>query len=235
MRIHFNTINSTSTYIKDHYKELKHLTFVDASFQSEGRGRMGRSWIGNKDTLMFSYLIKEKSLVEQFSSLSILAATSVIKSLERIGLNDVTLKWPNDVYISGQKVAGILLEGISLDNELTCVVIGIGVNVLTRVFPSDLLHKATSIKLNNIDISVSKYRRLLYRIIKDDIATFNKGDRSYLSFANSHHFLLNKRVFAEVLGKKEEILALEINKDNSLKIKKDGVIKSIFSSEITFH
>ena len=138
-RYHFKTIDSTSSYLKREYKSLKNFTFVSSDFQTKGRGRNTRSWISDKNTnLLFSFLLKEEKLVDNFASISILSALSVIKVLVKMKINNVSLKWPNDVFINDSKVAGILLEGISENNKLDAVIVGIGINVNQTDFDNNL-------------------------------------------------------------------------------------------------
>ncbi|MBQ2214368.1 MAG: hypothetical protein II414_07385, partial [Erysipelotrichaceae bacterium] len=74
-RIDFDTIDSTNTYLKNNYEKLENMTFVSALLQTEGRGRNNRRWLSNRgDSLMFSLLIKDPVLLENYRSLSVLAA-----------------------------------------------------------------------------------------------------------------------------------------------------------------
>ena len=58
--IHFDTIDSTSSYLKGNYNKYDNFTFVSANFQTNGRGRNGRSWINGSDDLLFSILFSLK-------------------------------------------------------------------------------------------------------------------------------------------------------------------------------
>ena len=121
-QIHFDSLDSTSTYLKNNYSMLDNLTFVDASFQTNGKGRETRVWESSKDlNLMFSILIKDEYLINNFSYLSILSALMVKEALDQLRIDNVTIKWPNDVYIKDKKVCGILLESQSNNNgQIEC-------------------------------------------------------------------------------------------------------------------
>ncbi|MBQ1567375.1 MAG: hypothetical protein IIZ80_05750, partial [Erysipelotrichaceae bacterium] len=91
----FESIDSTNTYLKDHYKKLEDLTFVRADLQTAGKGRNGRKWLANKgENLTFSLLIKNRELIDRFKELSVNSAYLVLKTLERYGLKDLSIKWP---------------------------------------------------------------------------------------------------------------------------------------------
>jgi BirA family biotin operon repressor/biotin-[acetyl-CoA-carboxylase] ligase len=94
-----------------------------AERQTEGRGRLGRTWVDS--ALMFSVLLKPPPPVADWPQLTVVAAGAVA---DAIG-DGATIKDPNDVLVDGRKVAGILAEA----NER--VVLGIGVNVGSAAFP----------------------------------------------------------------------------------------------------
>jgi BirA family biotin operon repressor/biotin-[acetyl-CoA-carboxylase] ligase len=60
---------------------------------------------------------------------------------------DPELKWPNDVLVAGKKIAGVLVEAVTVGSRVDAVVAGVGVNVHTRSFPDDLAERATSVAL----------------------------------------------------------------------------------------
>ena len=151
--IHFDTINSTNTYLKENYLSLEHLTVVSASHQTQGRGRNGRFWY-DEDDAMFSILLKEN--ISNPTDYTFIAALTVLKVLNFYNLKPL-IKWPNDLYVNDKKIAGILLEGVIKDNKQACVIIGIGVNTNSISFNNEYRVPPTSIKLetdqevNNID------------------------------------------------------------------------------------
>jgi len=101
-----------------------------AERQSEGRGRRGRTWVsplgGN---IYLSQLWRFASGPAQLSGLSLAAAVAVVRVIHRCGATGAGLKWPNDILVDGQKLAGILLEINGESNGPSNVIVGIGVNV----------------------------------------------------------------------------------------------------------
>ncbi len=234
--LHFQKIDSTSAYLLRRRFELDNFTFLSADYQTDGKGRLTRVWHSNEgENLLFSFLIKDKTLLDNFSSLSIATAVCVIKVLNRLGVKGVSFKWPNDVYVNGKKICGILLSSIS-EGELDSLVIGVGLNVNQRVFELDTNYSTTAIinELNKKQ-SVKRVKRKLYReIIKTFIAIKN-GDNSYLEVAKNNNYLQNQKVYAEVKGEKRLIKVIDINADNSLKVELNGEIITLNTGEITFH
>ncbi len=230
--IHFETIDSTNTYLKQNYKNLDNFTFVSADFQSAGRGRNNRNWKSEKgESLLFSLLIKDESLMSKFKGLSLISALSVI---EAINIDNLSIKWPNDIYYKDNKLVGILLEAVST-NKLECLIIGIGINVNQKEFIGDYKRQPTSLyKILNKDVDINSLKEKVYTRIEYN---FNlvKDDYDFYSQITKLDYLKNKEVYAEINNKITDIKVLGINKDYSLKVQKDNDILDLESGEITFH
>lgn len=144
--IHFKEIDSTNSYLKKHYEELDHMTIVSADYQTKGRGQRDHIWYGDKDSLMFSILLKEGINDMDIKEMPFLAAGWLKDALSKY-CDDITIKHPNDLMIHGKKVAGILVESIIMGNEVLAVVIGFGINVNQKKFPPELEGIATSLTI----------------------------------------------------------------------------------------
>ncbi len=233
--LHYETIDSTSAFIKRRRLTLRNFTFVSSDFQTNGRGRTGRTWNSEKnENLMFSVLVKDKALVQKFPILSVCSALAVLNVLKRSGFTDVFVKWPNDVYVSGKKICGILLEGITVKGKLKNVVIGVGLNVNQTVF-GEVLHTATSMKLEQgIPFDVLSVKKAVY-------AEFNamfkslKVSNAYMNGVFENDYLKGQTVFAEIGGEKREVSVIGINSDATLKVRLDNGILDLSTGEITFH
>jgi biotin-[acetyl-CoA-carboxylase] ligase BirA-like protein len=153
--IHFKEIDSTNSYLKKHYKELEHMTVVSADYQTKGRGQRDHEWYGDKDSLMFSILLKEGINDMDIKEMPFLAAKWLKDALSEHS-QDITIKHPNDLMIHGKKVAGILVESIIMGDEVLAIVIGFGINVNQKKFPPELEGIATSLYIDtkaNININ----------------------------------------------------------------------------------
>lgn len=238
--IHFDTIDSTSTYIKNNFDKIDEMTFVTASYQSQGRGRNSRVWYSKKDeNLMFSFCIKDESLFLMYKDLSLALAYILAKAIYGLYfIDDISIKWPNDVYINSSKISGILLETHMSGEKIDGIIIGIGVNLNQKEFPSDLIFPVSSLSLIlNKDIDINFFKDFLFKKI---IFYLNKmknepGLKNHIEYAKKHNYLKDKEVYATISGIKKKVKVLDINNDCSLKIEVDDMIKDIISSEITFH
>lgn len=146
-RLHHRLTDSTS----ERAKELAaagapHGTLVTADEQTAGRGRQGRTWTAppGKAVLM-SLVIRELDEL-----LPLAAAVAVCEACESIAPVECRIKWPNDVWIGGRKVAGILVEGRPQEGW---AVLGIGLNVAMREdeFPAELRETATSLAAGSVE------------------------------------------------------------------------------------
>lgn len=101
-----------------------------AEMQTAGRGRCGKSWHSPFAqhiycSVLWSFACDQR----QLPPATLVVAIAVARLLARYGLINIQLKWPNDVYVSQQKIAGILLEIKKIHEQTIDVVIGIGLNV----------------------------------------------------------------------------------------------------------
>jgi len=128
---------STNTLAMEHLRRSEqrsdpHVTLFLTDRQTGGRGRHGRSWQSGDDTLTFSLILPLADPASELAALTGLAAGVAVARAIEFDLAPVNtrLKWPNDVYVGGGKVAGILLETVA--GAADSVVVGVGVNVGSR-------------------------------------------------------------------------------------------------------
>ena len=124
--------------------------------QSAGRGRNGRSWQSQPGNLFASLLIGLNCSLAMASQLALLAGVAaydaIAKLLPETAGTDLVLKWPNDVLIKGDKVAGMLLESASEKTPDRCkVVIGTGINLVNH--PDGLPQPATNLAAHGATVT----------------------------------------------------------------------------------
>lgn len=138
---------STNSYLKEN-KDLANNTLVIARTQTQGRGRLGKSFHSTDQGGIYMSLLKTGDIVKYDTSLATLAAAlAVSEVLDRLLEEETRIKWVNDIYHNGYKLAGILTEG-TLEFEtgsLSALIIGIGININTEEFPSELQDIAASL------------------------------------------------------------------------------------------
>ncbi len=119
-----------------------------ADSQIKGRGRKDKIWYSEKGmNLTFSILIKDQRYLKKNASLlNYCASLAIALSIENLYQLHTELKWPNDVLINSHKVAGILMESVSLGSKIERLVIGLGINVNQNLFQGKFNISPTSIK-----------------------------------------------------------------------------------------
>jgi BirA family biotin operon repressor/biotin-[acetyl-CoA-carboxylase] ligase len=124
-----------------------HGALVSADFQTRGRGRRGRQWqAGPGDSVLMSLVLRPAFAPTDAWQLAFIAALAVSDSLSAF-VPQSTLKWPNDILIQGNKVAGILVETVQSPALGWTAIVGIGVNVNQAGFDADTACQVPPISL----------------------------------------------------------------------------------------
>jgi len=103
-------------------------TIVISRIQNKGRGRFDRIWESPNGGVYLSIILRPKCNPEKAMLLSLLAAIIISKTISSYNLVP-KIKWPNDVRVSGKKIAGVLIESEAYDKRIKYVIIGLGVNL----------------------------------------------------------------------------------------------------------
>ncbi len=122
-------------------------TVVRAERQTAGRGRRGRQWISEAGNLYCSIILRPKCPLSQVSQLSFVMALAVGNTIlpALIRPEILSYKWPNDLLLQKEKVAGILIETESQRGQLAeACVVGIGLNI--NVVPNHPIYPVTALK-----------------------------------------------------------------------------------------
>lgn len=150
----YETIDSTNTKLKVLAAEgLPEWTVLLAAEQTNGRGRMNRSFFSPEGTgIYMSILLRPDVMPEAAGMLTVLAAVAVTDAISKVYGIETEIKWVNDVYYQKKKVCGILAEAALKPDYKTLdyVVLGIGINVeMPKTgFPAELESIATSLEKN---------------------------------------------------------------------------------------
>ncbi len=144
-----SSVSSTNIYAMD--KVQANLAAHGAVFfaweQTAGKGQMGKSWLANKgENCLLSVVLDSSFLsINQQFALSVVVALAGYDCLSAYISEELTIKWPNDLYWRDRKAAGILIENNLQGNKWPWAIAGIGINVNQTEFP-DVAKKVVSIK-----------------------------------------------------------------------------------------
>jgi len=174
--ITYDSVDSTNNIAKRLVGEPdKEGAVILANSQTQGKGRLGRTWHSEENVgIYLSILLKTSLPPEQISRIALVAGVALVQAINEFSPARAYLKWPNDILINGKKVAGILTE-FCKKKDLSEVILGIGINVNHAHFPLPLQHIATSMAMENGKI----FERL-------PLISFlvNRLDQEYQSFLN---------------------------------------------------
>jgi BirA family transcriptional regulator, biotin operon repressor / biotin---[acetyl-CoA-carboxylase] ligase len=145
--IKLDAIDSTNEFLKglSNKQELENFTVITAEKQTKGKGQMGAVWSSEAGkNLIMSILIKDFLFdINHLFNLNIVVSLTLINTLEKINIPDLSIKWPNDIMSYNKKIGGILIENsIKSDGSIHSIV-GLGLNVNQINF--DNLPKASSL------------------------------------------------------------------------------------------
>lgn len=187
-------INSTNTFLKENYNSLTNETIIYTNHQTNGRGRTTHNWYDEDGkNLLMSILYKDKTLNEFLDKITLVVAVGVYNVLTKY-LDNVTIKWPNDIYVSGKKICGILCEGITSNNDVA-LVIGIGLNVNGTIYPDDIKENTTSLKLiTNKTYSRKRLLKKIYKELTKEINKLKQKDYSFLNIIQDNFYLKDKTI-----------------------------------------
>jgi BirA family biotin operon repressor/biotin-[acetyl-CoA-carboxylase] ligase len=182
---------STNEYIKENADLFYHLDAVYTMCQTNGRGRMGRIWSANGG-IAISVFVKD---IKNPILIPLCAAIAVYNALEKQGIDNLGIKWPNDILVNNQKICGILCQSKIEGNDMKCLVVGIGLNSNTTKFEKELSEKATSLYiLNNTKYDNDQLVIEIYNEFNKVYEDFIKGGKEYLNICRKHNYLLNKEI-----------------------------------------
>ena len=139
---------STNTYLQELITNTECFEglVVMAKNQLHGKGQRGNTWESeNGKNLTFSVLLKPNLPVEEQFLISQTVALGIYDFLIEKNIEQVAIKWPNDIYVGSQKIAGILIENTLTANKIAHCIVGIGLNVNQTQFSQTI--NATSLAL----------------------------------------------------------------------------------------
>lgn len=137
----FDEVDSTNSALK-RCPDVPHGTVFVARRQTGGRGRLGRVFASPEGGVYFSVLLRPQVSFDRLLHLTPMAAVAVRRAISDVCGLSADIKWINDLLCGGKKLCGILTEAAG-----DAVIVGIGVNCSTEVFPPELRDIATSLKL----------------------------------------------------------------------------------------
>lgn len=194
----FDEVSSTNDVAKDfadkHYDEY---SVIVASSQTAGRGRNGRTWVSPSNKgLYMSMLLRPQIDISRLPSLTLVTGIATCDTIAEVSQCHTGIKWPNDIIINGRKVAGILCELHTTQNNEHCMIIGVGVNVntLPQELPVRPIYPATSLYIETgKQFDLDKLIESWVSHMKREVQAFYDGNAFHQKW-NKLNILENKNI-----------------------------------------
>ncbi len=137
---HLAETDSTNTQLRQwmNAEAVADYSVVWSDYQTSGRGQVGNSWESERGkNLLMSIVVRPQRLdVHQQFYLSMAVSNAILDAIAK-HVPSVEVKWPNDIYVDNQKLAGILIENTLRGSEIADTIVGLGLNVNQTKFVSD--------------------------------------------------------------------------------------------------
>lgn len=202
-----------------------------APSQEKAKGRFGRQFFASKQGGIYMSLhLKPNVPFEEIKPYTLMVASSVVKAISRLTGIETDIKWVNDIYYNGKKIAGILTEAISSVETglITDVIIGVGINFYITDFPKAISQKAGSLFSSQPTITRNELITEIWKLF------LTIPEKDLIKVYKEKSLVLNKQVTFSENDIEFSGLAIDITNQGHLLVKLDnGQEKLLRSGEIS--
>ena len=239
---YFGTIDSTQNFAIELAKRPhENGSLVIADRQTQGRGRLNRKWVSPKGGIWMSILLRPNFEPSYTSLFPMATSLALAVSIEKTLKIKTELKWPNDVTIKGNKVAGILIDASVESNKIDYLIIGIGINF--RINPSTI-SKSIKQKKYGIATLISKdqgtrpaelVQQFLLELEKtyNNILTGNVGTIRKEWIKRSSTIGKNVTITTTTGTLKGKVTG--IDKTGALILSRNGIVQHVLAGDMTYN
>jgi len=210
--IHIEETDSTNRWLKAHGEGTM---VVVADYQTAGKGCGTNSWESERGkNLTFSMLIHPTDIpASQQFRITEVVSVALCEVLEQY-IGDVSIKWPNDIYMGDKKICGVLIENRLQGNVILDSIIGIGLNVNQTEFVSDAPNPVSLCQLLGREID----REALLHDFLETLETVSSSETTYSAYRNKLFRMGKQAVFSDETGRFEGTIQ-DVETDGRLLIK----------------
>ena len=234
----YKEVASTNTVAKFlSMNNIENGSVVISERQTKAKGRSGKSWESPLGGIWLSIILNPNVDYSKLPLITLATGVAVAKTLERIGVENPEIKWPNDIIINDKKVCGILTEAVTKFNTIENVIIGVGIdaNLNLADFPEELQNGTTTLQ---IELGRAGNENLLIGMFLEE---FEKITNLFIE-EKYEDILKEWRKRSYTIGKIVEVrepfntyydaYVLGIGKEGALVVEKiDGTLEKVISGE----
>ncbi|TGL33859.1 biotin--[acetyl-CoA-carboxylase] ligase [Leptospira koniambonensis] len=215
--IFLSEAGSTNTILKG--KEFPPGSWILADFQSSGRGRKGKTWsILGEEPFIFSGKFSSDSNLSSPGLFSLYVGVAVAKAILSVypsaSKKDLRIKWPNDIYLNGKKVCGILIE-TEKEGEVWDWILGIGANLYGIEIPDYLTDAGFITDDQNEKGRRAKFLETLLPLLNDAVLAISDGDKR-IEFINEKLLWKGETIAWTESGEQKTAILLGVNEEGKL-------------------
>jgi len=207
--------------------------------QSKGKGRAGRHWTSQVGNLFASVLVRLNCPLQTASQLALVAGIityeTIAKMIPSEGRTKLLLKWPNDVLLAEEKIAGMLLENLGAPGDKrSAVVIGTGINLAN--YPEDLPQPAICLESYGLTITPARALEVLAETTDEWLKRWNEGARfpsirrAWLDRAGP----TGRALVVQIGDEKIEGTYAGLDLDGGLQLKTENGMRTITAGDVFF-
>ena len=234
----FNEVSSTNTVAK--FLSMHNIddgTVIISEKQTKARGRSGKAWASPIGGVWLSIVLNPHVDHSKLPLITLATGVAVAKTLEKIGVENPEIKWPNDIMINGKKVCGILTEAVTKFNTIESVIIGVDIdaNLDLNEFPEELQEGTTTLEK---ELGRKGNENLLIRTFLEEFEEISElfdheGYEEILKEWRKRSYSIGKIVeVREPFNKNYDAYVLGISREGALVVEKiDGTLEKVISGE----
>jgi len=192
-------------------------TVVIAKKQHCGRGRMQRQWQSDQGGLYMTWIIRPQLKPDQCFAYTFSAALAVVLTLDQLFKITAHVKWPNDVLIKSQKIAGILTETQFESNRFNYLNIGIGININNQI-KTDSFEAISIVDMVQTEVDLNMFTQALCKNLKKHFSNIDANN--ILKLWKMHNCTLGNHVRIVLHDCAIEGMAVDVNQEGALIIEK---------------
>ena len=236
--IYLKEVESTNQYALSLQNETPQEPTCFYSFsQTLGRGQIGRFWYtGEEKNIALTYLWPDANIdVKDQFVISMSFALAIYDFLMQQGVQNVSIKWPNDIYVGDKKVAGILIQNSLRSSNITTSYLGVGLNINERSFPIDIpnptslsLEKSQSYKLVDLvhQLTETAEKRLSQILLRSRSAIEDEYLNRLYRKDTAHRYLIDAQAYTGIIR--------GITAEGKLKLEIEGEVRLLNFREVSY-
>ncbi|WP_405268310.1 biotin--[acetyl-CoA-carboxylase] ligase [Methanobrevibacter sp.] len=234
----FKEVSSTNTVAKFlSMNDVEDGSVIISEKQTAARGRSGKGWESPIGGVWLSIVLNPHVDHSKLPLITLATGVAVAKTLEKIGVENPEIKWPNDIMINGKKVCGILTEAVTKFNTIENVIIGVGIDANLDIdqFPEELKAGTTTLEK---ELGRKGSENLLIKMFLEEFEEISElfdheGYEAILKEWRKRSYSIGKIVeVREPFNKYYDAYVVGISKEGALVVEKiDGTLTKVISGE----